>query len=110
MSGIQTVTVVEQVIGSADNVISETTSTVVVNLGVAGPRGDVGPQGPVATPVAYDLVEVSMWTNTHTFPYNPWVQVLSATGTQMYVSAEYPDATHVAITFPDPFTGTVILR
>jgi hypothetical protein len=106
-TGVQTVTFTEETTGE----------TVTLNVGVAGPRGDTGPTGPTGPPgtpaplpVSYELVAVSSWSLAHSFPYSPIVMLLSASGTQVYVTVEYPDATHVAITFPDPFTGTVILR
>jgi hypothetical protein len=74
------------------------------------PPGPPGPAGGGIAAVAYTLTAVGSWTHTHAFPYPPEVQLVLAAGERVYADVEYPDSTHVALVFPTPFTGTVILR
>lgn len=68
-----------------------------------------GPRGPAA---AAPLVFTGTWSSfstAHTYAYLPPVRVVAADGTEVTADVEYPDATHVAITFPAPFTGTILI-
>lgn len=77
-----------------------------VNAGVPVP-GPPGPSGP--TPLSYPVSAVSSWFQAHNLGYYPMVH-LNQAGTLALVGAEYPDLGHVLVTFPTPFTGTIILN
>lgn len=73
------------------------------------PPGPPGPAGGAPSPVEYVVTAVSSFAHVHAFPYSPDVQLVSGSE-RVYADATYPDSTHVHISFPTPFTGTVILR
>jgi len=60
-------------------------------------------------PDIYQLIGVTTWTQQHTFSYKPAVRVLDTNNTEVLIAHNYPDATHVSIVFPSPFTGIVLL-
>ena len=99
------VTVSTTVPGTA---VSTSTELVEVQeLGVLGPTGPQGPPG--RSGVEYSLVSVSSWSHAHDFPYYPSVHLVDNTGQIAYLGATYPDASTVNLSFPQPFTGTVVL-
>lgn len=57
----------------------------------------------------YDLVAVSSISLEHAFANPPIVYVVQD-GELAMIGADYPDATHVYLVFPKPFTGTVVLN
>ncbi len=80
---------------------------VVHGVGIQGPKGDPGVGG--AGAVSYSVTAVSSWTQAHDFPYFPEVHLVDSLGEGVEIGVEYPDASHVFIEFPQPFTGKVIL-
>lgn len=72
-------------------------------------QGPPGIPGGSFVPLVYALVAVSSWNQVHAFPYLPDVRLIDAAREAVDIAVEYPDATHVSITFPVPFTGTVVL-
>jgi hypothetical protein len=79
--------------------------------GPPGPPGPSGPPGPAGdAPTSYSLVGASSWSVTHGLGYFPEAYLVSSTGEAVDVAVEYPDVNSVAISFPQPFTGTVLLR
>lgn len=74
---------------------------------VAGPAGAQGPPG-IGSPLTFTGTW-SSFSAAHTFTYLPPVRLVDATGEEVEIGVEYPDPTHVAITFPTPFTGTIII-
>lgn len=60
-------------------------------------------------PTVYHLTAVSSWNQVHVYSYLPEVRLIDETGVGVEIAVEYPDAAHVYIEFPLPFTGTVIL-
>jgi hypothetical protein len=94
------------------NTVSSSTQTVdVQQLGIVGQTGATGPQGPPGTKFAeqYELTSVSSWNHAHDFDYYPVVRLVLPSGQEVETDIEYPDAHTVYISFPTPFTGTVIL-
>ena len=64
-------------------------------------------------PLIYHLSAVSSWSMEHSFTYKPDVMLFDTNNggiERIYATTNYPDPTHVALLFPTPFTGTVILR
>jgi hypothetical protein len=83
-------------------------SSEVVVLPIAGPAGAAGTGPGRHDPVTFTGTWTSFST-AHTFGYRPDVWLIDAAGEAVDIAVEYPDATHVAITFPVPFTGTILL-
>jgi len=75
----------------------------------AGMQGARGPQGIAPAPQAYPLAAVSTWTHTHDYGYRPAVRVVDAAEQAVLIAASYPAPDQVSLTFPAPFTGTVLL-
>lgn len=75
--------------------------TVVLNPALGG---TLGPQGALS----YPLTAASDWFHVHAFGYPPQVGLVQD-GQAVDIAVEYPDASSVYLTFPSPFTGTVIL-
>lgn len=75
--------------------------TVVLNPALGG---TLGPQGALS----YPLTAASDWFHVHAFGYPPQVRLVQD-GQAVDIAVEYPDASSVYLTFPSPFTGTVIL-
>jgi hypothetical protein len=78
----------------------------VLVLPVAGPAGTGGGSG--STPTVYSGT-FSTFSASHSFTYPPPVRLIDSTGEDISIGIEYPDATHVAISFPVPFTGKIIV-
>lgn len=76
----------------------------VVFVPVAGPQGPPG----VGSPLTFTGTW-SSFSTAHTFAYLPPVRLIDSTGEEVEIGVEYPDATHVAVTFPTPFTGTIVV-
>jgi hypothetical protein len=105
-----------QVDGTADDfdivvtdpapVVTGTGAVVLTELSLTGPPGIAGPR---ATPEFYPVVGVSTWTHTHSFAYPPDVRVLDAAEESVLIAASYPAPDQVSLTFPAPFTGTILL-
>lgn len=74
---------------------------------VAGPQGPAGPPG--NTPQSITLTAASDWNYTHDYPYMPEVRLIDPNGNWVGVGVQYPDAHTIYISFPVPFTGTVLL-
>lgn len=89
------------------------TDVQVVLGGIPGPAGPTGPQGlpgaPGGSPQVIPVVAISSWSYTHSYPYPPEVRFIDADGEEVEYGVEYPDATHIAVEFPLPFTGTIIV-
>lgn len=79
----------------------------VVNLDLI--VGVPGQPGGAPNPIVYDLTSASSFYRSHTFGYPPWVRLVLTDGTLALVGAEYPDSSHVAVSFPQPYTGKLIL-
>lgn len=139
MSEVSVVTVVEQGLGditvavtSSDatiatepdclvDVVVETDSSVsVLDLvdrttliaeGIEGPPGPAGPQGPagISAHELYDVFAIPSWSHAHAYPYPPDVRLVDVSGEEVETGVEYPDPVTVSISFPSPFTGTIIL-
>lgn len=75
---------------------------------VAGPAGADGAPGGRPDPVTFTGTWSSFYT-AHTFPYLPDVWLINQAGDAVEVGTEYPDATHVSISFPVPFTGKIVI-
>lgn len=89
-----------------DGVALTTVLAAEYSLSLLGPPG---PPGPVVEPIEYDLINTSNWTQAHTLPYLPEVRLIDTAGRSVLVQVNYPDATHINIVFPQPFTGKVLL-
>jgi hypothetical protein len=76
---------------------------------IVQPQGPPGLPGGAPNPIVYELAAVSSWSQVHAFGYPPAVRFVDDTGTSVLCSVDYPDATHIHISFPQPFTGTVVL-
>lgn len=116
---VQTVNVTFQAPQRVNVVVPTTVSTTstsqeIVNLqeilGIVGPAGPTGPTGESAAVEVYDLVNVSSWTQTHTFAHRPSVTVLDNGTSSVNMEIIYPTATSVHLQFPTPFTGQVVLQ
>src|SRR4051812_1789427 len=88
--------------------------SVVPTPGPPGPPGGVtslnGDTGDVILPQPATFIGTwSSFSTAHTFPYLPPVLVVDAGGLPVEADVEYPDTTHVAITFPAPFTGSITI-
>jgi hypothetical protein len=98
-------------------VVREPTDPQIVTLvetiqGDPGPPGPTGPTGPPGSGVgslAFTLNGVPSVTLEHSFAVLPMVYVI-ADGQLALIGASYPDATHVHLVFPQPFTGVVVLN
>lgn len=101
---------------SVDVVIETVTVDAVVEMAVVDVIGvsEVGPRGPQGPPggVLPD-VHVGTWSSVtflHAFPFLPSVRAIEdVTNNEVTVNPNYPDATHVSLQFPQPFTGTILL-
>lgn len=67
------------------------------------------PSGGGEEALRYDLTAVSSISLEHNFAAPPMVYVVQDGGLAL-IGADYPDATHVYLQFPQPFTGTVVLN
>lgn len=104
--GSLSVTVAEP---STANIASTSTESVSVQqLGVVGPPGPQGPPG-TGFPSVFQVTDVGSWHQQHDFLYLPDVRLIDELGEDVEIGVEYPDANHVYIEFPTPFTGTIIL-
>lgn len=102
------VTVLQETIQVAIDV--ERTVEVALEVGVPGIQGPRGPSGSGSGSDALSFTGTwSSFFTAHDFPYLPPVLVVDAGGLPVETDYEYPDATHVAITFPAPFTGTITI-
>ena len=89
--------------------VQDPDTVIVQGVGIQGPKGEKGDDGSGIEPEIYTLTAVSSWYHAHTFPYPPEVRLVDQTGEECEIGVEYADDTHVSITFPVPFTGTLIL-
>lgn len=94
------------VTAQADAALTGRDLTVTLAQGLQGPQGPPGS----ATVLTYQLAGVASWSQGHTFPYPPEVQLVDAVGERVYLTAQYPSPSSVYLLFPTPFTGKVILR
>jgi hypothetical protein len=60
-------------------------------------------------PDVRDVTAISSFYGTHFFPYLPAVRLVDQSNSAVDIAVDYPDSSHVAITFPSPFTGKIIL-
>lgn len=90
-------------------VVQGQSPTVVVVGNPTGPTGVVLPGTASLQPVTYNLAGVTSFSHSHLFPYLPSVKLVDSSGVTVGVTVEYPDASHVYIVFPQPFTGQVVL-
>jgi hypothetical protein len=60
-------------------------------------------------PIVYTVNAISSFSRAHTFPYPPDVRLIDTSGYGVETAVEYPDSEHVYISFPTPFTGTIVL-
>lgn len=65
--------------------------------------------GGAPPPITYAVTAISTWNQVHTFPYPPSVRLIDPSGEWVDIGVEYPNPTTVHISFPTPFTGTIIL-
>ena len=86
-------------------VIEEETTTLVISESDPGPPG---PPGPPRAAQTYPVVAVSSWSHSHGLNYPPMVWLQQGTELVL-VGAQYPDNDTVYITFPVPFTGTIVI-
>lgn len=78
----------------------------VVEVALVGPPGPIGPG---YAPTEYDLTAVSNWTIAHGRTYLPDVWLIDATGALVAITVTYPDAAHLNISVPTPFTGKALV-
>lgn len=72
------------------------------------PPGPPGPSG--AEPLAFPLVAAGSVNAAHGLGFYPDVWFARADGEAVLYGIEYPDLSHVSVSFPTPFTGTMYLR
>lgn len=88
-------------------VTAQAPSALVVRSPAQGPPGPPGRDGGGTDP--YPVTAISSFSQLHNFAYPPEVRLIDDTGELVDVGVEYPDDTHVYISFPTPFTGTIYL-
>jgi len=67
-----------------------------------------GPPGPSGgEPDVYAVTSVSSWTHAHSRDYPPLVRLVDSSNHWVIADVTYPDSSHVSLSFPTPFTGTI---